>query len=103
MSQEVRSGDVFDYDIVGNDKLFQASTDGFVEGEISFEQKRVGRGGNVEIGFESAFRGDDSGADCLAGRKFFKILGDLAVQEAESVSARDAEESARARNPGGGR
>jgi len=103
MSQEVRGGDVLDYDIVGDDKLFQAGADGFVEGEISFEQKRVGRGGNVEIGFESAFRGDDGGADCLAGRKFFKILGDLAVQEAESVSARDAEESARARNPGGGR
>jgi hypothetical protein len=103
MSQQVRSGDVFDYNIVGNDKLFQAGADGFVEGEISFEQKRVGRGGNVEIGFESAFRGDDGGADCLAGRKFFKILGDLAVQEAESVSARDAEEGAGSRNPSGGR
>jgi len=103
MSQKVRSGDVFDYDIVGNDKLFQASTDGFVEGEIGFKQKRISCGRDVEIRFKSAFRGDDGGADCLAGRKFFKILGDLAVQEAESVSARDAEESARARNPGGGR
>ena len=103
MSQDVRSRNVLDYDIVGDDKLFQAGADGFVEGEISFEQKRVGRGGNVEIGFESAFRGDDGGADCLAGRKFFKILGDLAVQEAESVSARDAEEGAGSRNPSGGR
>jgi hypothetical protein len=103
MSQDVRSGDVLHHNIVGDDKLFQAGADGFVEGEISFEQKRVGRGGNVEIGFESAFRGDDSGADCLAGRKFFKILGDLAVEEAESVSACDAEEGARARNPAGWR
>ena len=44
----------------------------------------------MEVGFESAFRGDDGGTDCLAGRKFLKILGDLAVQEAESVTARDA-------------
>ena len=103
MSQDVRSGDVLHHNIVGNDKLFQASTDGFVEGEISFEQKRVGRGGNVEIGFESAFRGDDGGANCLAWEKFLQILGDLAVEEAKSVYARDAEEGAGARNPAGGR
>ena len=103
MSQDVRSRDVLDYDIVGDDKLFQAGADGLVEGEISFEQKKVRRGGNVEIGFESAFRGDDGGANCLAWRKFLQILGDLAVEEAKSVYARDAEESARARNPGRGR
>jgi len=90
MSQQIRSGDVFDYDIVGDDKLFQAGADGFVEGENGFKQNRVGRGGDVEIGFESAFGGDNSRANCLAGRKFLKILGDLSVQEAESVSARDA-------------
>ena len=90
MSQDVRSRDVLDYDIVGDDKLFQAGADGFVEGENGFKQKRVGRGGDVEIGFKSAFGRDDGGADCLAERKFFKILGDLSVQEAESVSARDA-------------
>jgi len=103
MSQEVRGGDVLDYDIVGNDKLFQARADGLVECKISFKQKRVGCGGNVEIGFQSAFRGDDGGANCVARKKFFQILGDLAVEEAESVSACDAEEGARARNPGGGR
>jgi hypothetical protein len=103
MSQDVRSRDVLDYDIVGDDKLFQAGADGLVEGEISFEQQRVRRGGNVEIGFESAFRGDDGGANCLAWKKFLQILGDLAVEEAESVYARDAEEGARARNPAGGR
>jgi hypothetical protein len=57
----------------------------------------------VEVGFESAFRGDDGGTDCLAGRKFLQILSDLAVEEAKSVYARDAEEGAGARNPGGGR
>jgi len=103
MSQQIRSGDVFDYDIVGDDKLFQAGADGCVEGENGFKQKRVGRGGDVEIGFESAFGRDDGGANCLAGRKLFKILGDLAVEEAESVGARDAEEGTGARNPGGGR
>ena len=103
MSQDVRSGDVLHHNIVGDDKLFQAGADGLVEGEISFEQQRVRRGGNVKIGFESAFRGDDGRENCLAGRKFLKILGDLAVQEAESVSARDAEEGPGARNPGGGR
>jgi len=90
MSQQIRSGDVFDYDIVGDDKFFQAGTDGFVEGEIGFKQKRISCGRDVEIRFKSAFRGDDGGTDCLAGRKFLKILGDLAVQEAESVTARDA-------------
>ena len=43
MSQQIRSGDVFDYDIVGDDKLFQAGADGFVEGENGFKQNRVGR------------------------------------------------------------
>ena len=57
----------------------------------------------MEIGFESAFGGDNSRANCLAGRKFLKILGDLAIEEAESVGARDAEEGPGARNPGGGR
>jgi FKBP-type peptidyl-prolyl cis-trans isomerase 2 len=103
MSQDVRSGDVLNHNIVGDDKLFQAGADGFVEGEISFEEKRVGREGDVEIGFESAFGGDNGRANCLAGRKFLKILGDLAVEEAESVGARDAEEGAGARNPAGGR
>ena len=103
MSQDVRSGDVLHHNIVGDDKLFQAGADGFVECKISFKQKRVGCGGNVEIGFQSAFRGDDGGANCVAWKKFFQILGDLAVEEAESVSACDAEEGARARNPGGER
>ena len=103
MSQDVRSGDVLHQNIVGDNKLLQAGADGVVEGEISFEQKRVGHGGDVEIGFKSAFGGDDGGADCLAGRKFLKILGDLTIKEAKSILARDAEEGAGARNPGGGR
>ena len=70
MSQDVRSGDVLHQNIVGDNKLLQAGADGVVEGEISFEQKRVGHGGDVEIRFESSFGGDDGGADCLAGRKF---------------------------------
>jgi len=103
MSQDVRSGDVLNHNIVGDNKFFQAGTDGFVEGEIGFKQKRISCGRDVEIGFESAFGGDNGRANCLAGRKFLKILGDLAVEEAESVYARDAEEGAGARNPGGGR
>ena len=103
MSQDVRSRDVLNHNIVGDDKLFQAGADGFVECEIGFKQKRISCGRDVEIRFESAFGGDDGGADCLSDRKFLQILGDLAVQEAESVSARDAEEGPGARNPGGGR
>jgi len=103
MRQDVRSGDVLHSNIVSDDKLFQAGADGVVEGEISFDQKRVGHGGDVEIRFESPFGGDDGGANCLAGRKFLQILGDLAIEEAKSILARDAEEGTGARNPGGGR
>ena len=103
MSQDVRSGDVLNHNIVGDDKLFQAGADGFVECEIGFKQKRISRGRDVEIRFESAFGCDNGRANCLAGRKFLKILGDLAVEEAESVGARDAEEGAGAGNPSGGR
>jgi hypothetical protein len=103
MSQDVRSGDVLHYNIVSNDKFSQAGTDRFVEGEIGFKQKRISCGRDVEIRFESAFGGDNGRANCLAGRKFLKILGDLAIEEAKSILARDAEEGAGARNPGGGR
>jgi hypothetical protein len=91
MGKDVGGGNVLNHNIVGDDKLFQAVADGFVEGEISFKQKRISCGRDVEIRFESAFRGDDGGADCLAGRKFLQILGDLAVEEAKSILARDAE------------
>jgi len=37
MSQDVRSGDVLHHNIVGDDKFFQASANGFVESEIGFE------------------------------------------------------------------
>ena len=59
MSQVVGERDVFDGDVVGDDKLFKSGVEGLAEGEIGFDEEGVGGGGDVEIGFESAFGGND--------------------------------------------
>ena len=76
--------------------------EGLAEGEIGFDEEGVGCGGDVEIGLESSFRGDDGGADGMAWEKFLYVLGDLAVEESEAVGAGEAEESAGAGEPGVG-
>ena len=65
---------------------------GFAENEIGFDEEGVGCGGDVEIGFESSFGGNDGGADGMAWEDFLYVLGNLAVEEAEAVGANEAEE-----------
>ena len=75
---------------------------GLAEGEIGFDEKGVGCGGDVEIGFESSFGGNDGGADRIAWEEFPYVLGDLAVEEAEAIGAGEAQKGAGAREPGVG-
>jgi hypothetical protein len=72
---------------------------GFAENEIGFDEKGVGCGGDVEIGFKSSFGGNDGGADGMAWEDFLYVLGNLAVEEAEAVGAGEAEESTAAGEP----
>ena len=102
MSQVVGEGDVLDGDVVGDDKLFKSGVEGFAENEIGFDEEGVGCGGDVEIGFESAFGGNDGGADGMAWEEFLYVLGNLAVEEAEAVGASEAEEGTGAREPSQG-
>jgi hypothetical protein len=79
MSQVVGLGDVLDGDVVGDDKLFKSGVEGLAEDEIGFDEKGIGCGGDMEIGFESAFGSDDGGTDGVAWEKFLYVLGNLAV------------------------
>jgi hypothetical protein len=76
--------------------------EGLAEGEIGFDEEGVGCGGDVEIGFESSFGGDDGGADGIAWEEFLYVLGNLAVEEAEAVGASEAEEGTGPGEPGVG-
>jgi len=102
MSQVVGEGDVLDGDVVGDDKLFKSGVEGLAEGEIGFDEEGVGCGGDVEIGFESSFGGDDGGADGIAWEEFLYVLGNLAVEEAEAVGAGESEEGTGPWEPGVG-
>ena len=73
--------------------------EGFAENEIGFDEEGVGCGGDVEIGFESSFGGNDGGADGMAWEDFLYVLGNLAVEESESVGAGEAQEGAGAWEP----
>ena len=76
--------------------------EGFAENEIGFDEEGVGCGGDVEIGFESSFGGNDGGADGMAWEDFLYVLGNLAVEEAEAIGAGEAQKGAGARDPGVG-
>ena len=102
MSQVVGERDVFDGDVVGDDKLFKSGVEGLAEGEIGFDEEGVGGGGDVEIGFESSFGRNDGGADRIAWEDFFYVLGNLAVEEAEAIGAGEPQKGTGAREPSQG-
>jgi len=95
-------GNVFHGDVIGDDELFQPGAEGFAEGGIRFDPEGIGGGTNPAVGLQFSFAGDDGGTNGLAGRKFFQVLGDLAVEEADPVLAGELEQGAGAGHPGAG-
>ena len=73
--------------------------EGFAENEIGFDEEGVGCGSDVEIGFESSFRGNDGGVDGMAWEEFLYVLGNLAVEEAEAIGAGEAQKGTGAGEP----
>ena len=102
MGELIEIRDVLHGDIVGDDELFQASAEGFAKGAIRFNPESFGGGPDPAVGLQFSFCGNDRGADGLARCKFFQILGDLAVEEADPVLAGEFEEGAGSRHPGTG-
>lgn len=102
MGEMERVGYVFDGDVVGDDELFQAGAEGVTERGIGFHPKGILGGADAAVGLETAFGGNHRSPNSLAGLKFFKILGDLAVEKADSVRAGEFEQGTRPRHPGPG-
>jgi len=94
--------DVFHDGVIGDNELFQAGAEGFAEGRIRLDPEGIGGGTNPAVGLQFALGGDDGGTNGLAGRKFFQILGDLAIEEADPVLAGELEQGAGAGHPGAG-
>jgi tRNA(adenine34) deaminase len=102
MGEMERGGDVLHGDIVGDDKLFQAGAEGFAERGIGFDPEGIGGGPDPAVGFEPALGRDDGGPDRLAGLEFFQVLGDLPVEETNSVLSGEFEQGAGPGHPRAG-
>lgn len=102
MCQRVGGGEVFDADIIGDDKFFDSCAERFAQGGVGLDEQGIGCGSDADIGIEPALGGDDGGADGVTGLEFFEILGDLTVEEADAVGTAQAKECAGAGEPGAG-
>ena len=100
MGELIGIRDVLHGDIVGDDELFQSGAEGCTQRGVGFNPQSFGGGRDPAVGLQLAFGRDHGGPDSLAGRKFFQILGDLAVEEAYPVLAGESQEGAGAGQPG---
>ena len=100
MREAVSIGSVLHRHVVGHDEFFQTGTEGFAERGIGFDPEGVGGGADPAVGLQLSLGTDDSRPDGLTGLKFFQVLRDLPVEEADAVLAGEFEQGSGSRHPG---
>ena len=89
--ETIKGRDIDDLDIVRNDILFEALGDGSGEAGLEIDEQFVGEAEDVEVALHLAFGGDEGGVAALAWAERVDVIGDLAVKEADTIGAGQAE------------
>ena len=84
-------GDIFKYDIVGDNVLIQSGRKRFSESRIRVQIMSCVRGCDKEVSAQLSFGGQRTSANGRSGPQTQDIVGELAVQKPDPILAGDSE------------
>ena len=85
-------GDVFEEGVIGDDVAFETHAEAFSEAGIGIQEETfaIGRDVDEDVGFDLAFEIGDAGVEGGGAVGGTDVVGDLAVEVADTVCPREA-------------
>ena len=94
--QSVGRRSIHDLHVVGDDKFVETVSDGSTQPRLEIEQDFIGQDVDVQVGLELALVRDECGVAALTDGQILDVVGDLSVEQAHAVRAREHEPAAKA-------